>query len=116
MYCRCSLRAFTTEAGTPPLVLSELDPSTGVATLTLNAPKKMNALSAAMGDQFVEAVAKLREEPPTRLRAVVLTGAGSAFSAGGDLDWLLERHNDKPSNNVRAPRRPIFAYAATTLR
>ena len=32
---------------------------------------------------------------------VSFQGAGKAFSAGGDLGWLLERHRDTPENNIR---------------
>ena len=31
----------------------------------------------------------------------MLPGAGKAFSAGGDLEWLLARHRDTPDNNIR---------------
>jgi len=50
---------------------------------------------------FKDAVAELREDCKTEdIRAVVVTGNGRAFSAGGDLDFLRDRHHDKPANNA----------------
>ncbi len=71
--------------------------SAHVGLLTLNIPDKLNALSVAVGNDFqrvVEDVAKRRE-----LRALVLTGAGSAFSAGGDLQFLSDRKHVSPTDN-----------------
>ena len=76
----------------------------GVATITLNAPERLNAMTVEMGEAFEAAVGELRDLPPTELRAAILTGAGRAFSAGGDLDWLLERHRDSPTNNAKIMR------------
>lgn len=54
----------------------------GVTKLTLNRPEKRNALSAEM-------IAELTEFARTaRTRAVVLSGAGDVFCAGGDLTWM----------------------------
>ena len=55
----------------------------GVATLTLNRPEARNAMSAPMMAALEEAVPRLAND--TRVRAVVLTGAGNAFCAGGDV-------------------------------
>lgn len=60
----------------------------GVALLRLNDPQRLNAMSEAMGAAFSGALETLAQDP--ELRALVLTGAGRAFSAGGDLD-MLER-------------------------
>lgn len=79
-------------------VLYEERPN-GVGVITLNAPDKLNALSADMGDEFLEVVEHLRTET-SNVNAVVLTGAGRAFSAGGDLEFLMQRHNDTPSRNT----------------
>jgi enoyl-CoA hydratase len=58
-----------------------------VATITLNRPEAMNALSRALRLALVEACAAL--EADTSVRVVILTGAGSrAFSAGLDLKEL----------------------------
>lgn len=55
----------------------------GVATLTLNRPGSMNALSREMMRALEAKVRKLANMPD--LRAVIVTGAGRAFCAGGDL-------------------------------
>lgn len=57
-----------------------------IATLTLNVPDKRNAMSAEMTEAFPRAVEHLKGM--TEARAVVVTGAGAAFCAGGDLDFL----------------------------
>jgi enoyl-CoA hydratase len=60
-----------------------------VATLRLNDPERRNAMSQAMGEEFAARVAELAADPG--LRALVLTGTGRAFSAGGDLGMIQER-------------------------
>lgn len=60
----------------------------GVALLTFHDPDRLNAMTEAMGHAIVQAVDGLRED--ASLRAVVVTGAGRAFSAGGDLA-MIER-------------------------
>ncbi len=58
-------------------------PRAGVAQLTLNRPDKRNALSVAVRDAVTAALTALAGEQT--VKAVVLTGAGTAFSAGFDL-------------------------------
>lgn len=53
----------------------------GVATLTLNRPEVMNALSSALRQALLAAIARAESEA----RVVVLTGAGRAFCSGQDL-------------------------------
>ena len=89
-------------SGPDDLILQERDGD--VVTLTFNQPDKLNAMSREMGEAFADTVAGLRDDES--LRAVVLTGAGRAFSAGGDLDMLEE----KAAEGRAAPglaRRPI---------
>lgn len=62
-----------------------------VVTLHLNDPEHLNAMTAEMGRVFRERIDRLQTDG--RLRAVVLTGEGRAFSAGGDLD-MLQRQAD----------------------
>ncbi len=78
-------------------VLCEVD-SVGVAVLTLNRPRTLNAMTIDMGIAFEQHIASLRNNPA--VRAVVLTGSGSGFSAGGDLQFLLARSADTPFNNA----------------
>jgi enoyl-CoA hydratase/carnithine racemase len=58
----------------------------GVVLLTLNLPRRRNAMGAELTEAWQRAIADLRADRD--VRAVVITGAGSAFCAGGDLSWL----------------------------
>ncbi len=60
----------------------------GVATLTLNRPERLNALSAPILEGLLEALPRLAADPA--VGAVVLTGAGRAFCAGGDVKRMAE--------------------------
>jgi enoyl-CoA hydratase/carnithine racemase len=71
-----------------------------VALITLNVPTKLNAMTAPLADAFGEIVEKLLDDP-SEYGCVVITGAGKAFSAGGDLDWLRLRTSDTPSRNSK---------------
>lgn len=55
----------------------------GVATLTMNRPAARNAMSTSMMSALAEAIPRLAADPAVRV--VVLTGAGAAFCAGGDV-------------------------------
>ena len=56
----------------------------GIATLTLNRPESLNAMNEAMMGEIERILIEL--EADTAVRAVVLTGAGRAFSSGGDRE------------------------------
>jgi len=60
----------------------------GVATLTLNRPERLNALSAPIMEGLLEALPRLAGDPA--VGAIVLTGAGRAFCAGGDVKRMAE--------------------------
>lgn len=59
----------------------------GVATLTMNRPEARNALTGEMLAALTEAIQRLAADPA--VRAVVLTGAGGAFCAGGDVKGFV---------------------------
>jgi 2-(1,2-epoxy-1,2-dihydrophenyl)acetyl-CoA isomerase len=59
-----------------------------VATLTLNRPDRLNALSSPMLDGLLEALPRLGADP--QVAVVVLTGAGRGFCAGGDVKSMAE--------------------------
>jgi 2-(1,2-epoxy-1,2-dihydrophenyl)acetyl-CoA isomerase len=60
----------------------------GVATLTLNRPDRLNALSGPMLDALLEALPRLADDGD--IGAVVITGAGRGFCAGGDVKAMAE--------------------------
>ena len=72
----------------PDVILTEVDGDTHVATLTLNNPGKLNAFGRELVDQWAAALLQLGADRD--VHAIVVTGAGKAFCAGGDLATLGE--------------------------
>jgi enoyl-CoA hydratase len=71
-----------------------------IAVLTLNRPDKLNAINKEMIGQLGNALDEA--EADAAVRAVVLAGAGRAFSAGFDLDMEVAADGEKPdSQSVR---------------
>ncbi|TYZ66306.1 hypothetical protein PybrP1_010392 [[Pythium] brassicae (nom. inval.)] len=69
-----------------------------VGVLRLNDPKRLNPMTAAMGEALQEKVAEVNARAD-EFGAAVLTGEGRAFSAGGDMKFLQERIEDTPTRN-----------------
>jgi len=67
-------------------ILVDIHTKTGVAVLTLNRPAQYNAFDLTMIEQWRDALARIESE--TDVRALVVTGAGKAFCAGGDIAEL----------------------------
>jgi enoyl-CoA hydratase/carnithine racemase len=65
-----------------------------VATITFNRPDKRNAMSDEMRTEFIDALEIVASDK--RIRALVLTGAGKAFCAGGDIAGMQRRMSAPP--------------------
>lgn len=70
----------------------------GIATLTLNRPEKHNAMSAQMLADLEHVTGALSADDS--VRAVILTGAGKSFCAGGDLAWMQAQREAEPEARV----------------
>ena len=71
----------------------------GVAVLVLDLPERRNMMSEAMTASWRRAVAGVARDPD--VRCLVVSGAGSAFSSGGDLSWI-GAEPDAPVERLRA--------------
>jgi 2-(1,2-epoxy-1,2-dihydrophenyl)acetyl-CoA isomerase len=84
----------------PELKTLKIEVDGEIGTLTLNRPDSLNAMSPEMIGELVEAFSWLADLAP--LRALIVTGAARAFSAGGDVNWFKEgvesEEVDLPSN------------------
>ncbi|MFI7167209.1 enoyl-CoA hydratase/isomerase family protein [Rhodococcus erythropolis] len=79
-----------------------------VCLLTLNRPDAMNAADAVMHRELAEVWESIASE--AAIRAVVITGAGRAFSAGGDLSRMIATQQD------RSIQDEVFDEARRTVR
>ena len=89
----------------------KVEEADSVATLTLNRPDKLNALSVRMGEELCAALESLARSSSARV--LVVTGAGRMFSAGGDLSSMSQVAGDAASidHSVR-----IYCEVARRLR
>lgn len=87
----------TTQPAAAPLVLEER--SGAVVTLRLNRPEKLNAFNPDMVRGLVHALLRAGEDKT--VRAVVLTGAGRGFCAGGDLDYIRDARTRKSVHDLQ---------------
>jgi enoyl-CoA hydratase/carnithine racemase len=71
----------------PKSFLYTHDPETAVATITLNRPERLNALTFEVYEELRDTFLALDTEPG--VRAIVLTGAGRAFCSGGDVEEII---------------------------
>jgi len=87
-----------------------------VATLTIDNPRRRNALTGAMWDSFEPLLAELAAD--TDVAAVVVRGAGDDFSAGADirdLDQILRDPQAGDGGHVTAGERALAAFPKPTI-
>ena len=70
----------------------KIDKKDGILTITINRPDDLNAVSEDMHMDF--STIFIDAEFDDEVDIIILTGAGKAFCAGGDLKWLLRVHGD----------------------
>jgi enoyl-CoA hydratase/carnithine racemase len=94
---------------------------TGIATITLNRPERLNALTFEVYRELTDTFASLRDDKDVRV--VVITGMGRAFCSGGDvhdiigelfgqnMEGLLEftRMTSELVRNIRTLQKPVIA-------
>ncbi len=66
----------------------KFDVSDEIATITLNRPEARNALSREMRDDFRVVLRQVKEQAGAEIKALILTGTGGAFCAGGDVKGM----------------------------
>jgi 2-(1,2-epoxy-1,2-dihydrophenyl)acetyl-CoA isomerase len=87
----------------------------GAATIELNRPEALNAWNGALGDELLEAVRAVAQDD--EVRAVVLTGAGRAFSSGADLRDVTSRERTPEGHvDLRSLLNERYHPIITTIR
>ena len=111
----------------PRSFLYAVNPATAVATITLNRPERLNALTFEVYAELRDTFRALDSEPG--VRAIVLTGAGRGFCSGGDVEDIIGALFSRDARglreftrmtcdvilNMRRCRRPIVAALNGTV-
>lgn len=111
----------------PASFLYQHDTDTSVATITLNRPERLNALTFEVYDELQSTFRALDVEPG--VRAVLITGAGRAFCSGGDVEDIIGALFEKDEEGlleftqmtcnlilaIRQCRRPVIAAVNGTV-
>lgn len=87
----------------------QLAHESGVATITLNRPDKRNAISFELIDDLLHA---LKEVETSDALVLILTGAGTAFSSGMDLDNLKALVGRSPEQNLKDSETMVRLFRA----
>jgi methylglutaconyl-CoA hydratase len=93
----------------PETLRIETDPG-GVTRLTLARADKHNAISAAMIEELTEAAHALGAD--RTVRAVIISGSGRSFCAGGDLEWMRAQFDASRSERIAEARRLAWMFKA----
>jgi enoyl-CoA hydratase len=78
-----------------------------ILTLTLNRPDKLNAVDKTMHGELATIFEDAADDPDSDV--IVLTGAGRAFSAGGDILWMQEMIDSGFTQTAREAKRIVFS-------
>ena len=81
-----------------------------VLEVTLNRPDKLNATDAVLHTELARVFTDISNDPDSDV--VVLTGAGRAFSAGGDIAWMQEAIDAPSTASTRRRARPSRSSSA----
>ncbi len=111
----------------PKSFLYSLDHASSVATITLNRPERLNALTFEVYAELRDTFRALDSEPG--VRAIIITGAGRAFCSGGDVEDIIGALFSRDFNglleftrltcdlilSIRQCRRPVVAALNGTV-
>jgi enoyl-CoA hydratase/carnithine racemase len=89
-----------------------VDKDQGIAIITFNRPDVYNALSAELVAALTGAIREVEKDEDVGV--IILTGAGKAFSAGGDLDEIIELSSGQPEK--REAYLTLFMEMILTIR
>jgi enoyl-CoA hydratase/carnithine racemase len=85
-----------------------------IAKITLNRPKARNALNTAIVSELGDAVEEIAGDP--KIKALILTGKGEAFSSGGDVDTLINDLYPRSSIEIQKILKKFYGRGAVALR